>query len=277
MNWIRDIIMAVTQEACPNCGAPVQILPGTIRMKCPYCMMTLAVARENGEIALEVAGQITGSLERTSAQTRATIQEGTYVTQTELRRLQIAQDLSMAQMRLSNVQSEIRAVERSPQTAVTRNQLRDLRSQEAAMLQHIAALQAVLYPSSAPADRPASPRSASAKLVVPGFGLRRQLFSFEGRASRSTYWLGFVVCFVLSAFIEAAIGDGAPNGFGAFFGMVATVLFLWIGLAISIKRYHDLGKAGWWVLVAFIPVIGIFWMILELGFFPGTPGANRYG
>lgn len=271
--------MSLVQEACPNCGAPVQIPPGTIRMKCPYCMMTLAVERQNGEVALEIADRIAGSLERTSARTQATIQEGTYVTQAELRRLQIAQDLSMAQMRLSNVQSEIRAVERSPQTAVTRNQLRDLRSQEVALRQQIAALHNVLYPTAtSTAAGHAVTRSASTELIVPGIGLRRLLFSFEGRASRSAFWLGLLICLLLASMIGAT-GSGAdePAGPGGLFALIATVLFCWIGLAVSVKRYHDRDKTGWWVLFFFVPIIGPLWTLFQLGFLPGTPGTNRYG
>src|SRR5690554_6457488 len=173
--------MALIQEACPNCGAPVQVPPGVIRMKCPFCSMTLVVERQNGEIALEVANRITGSLERTSAQTQATIQQGTYVTQAELRRLQLGQDLSMAQMRLANVQSEIRSLQRGPQTSVTRNQMRDLRNQEAALIQQIATLQNILYPQATTEPSDTYTGGSTASSAVLG-GLRWQLFSFDGRA-----------------------------------------------------------------------------------------------
>ena len=34
---------------------------------------------------------------------------------------------------------------------------------------------------------------------------------------------------------------------------------------------------GWWVLIAFVPVIGGLWYLIECGFLPGTVGANNYG
>jgi uncharacterized membrane protein YhaH (DUF805 family) len=36
------------------------------------------------------------------------------------------------------------------------------------------------------------------------------------------------------------------------------LLFLWTGFAVSAKRYHDRGKAAWWVLIIFVPLIGFF-------------------
>ena len=63
-------------------------------------------------------------------------------------------------------------------------------------------------------------------------------------------------------------------------GMVPQVLVLplaWIGLAVSVKRWHDRGKSGWWMLIAFVPVIGPIWQWVETGFLRGTNGPNRYG
>ena len=53
------------------------------------------------------------------------------------------------------------------------------------------------------------------------------------------------------------------------------IFYLW--LAACAKRYHDLDKSGWWVLVSFIPIVGAIWILIELGLKKGTPGHNRYG
>ncbi len=47
--------------------------------------------------------------------------------------------------------------------------------------------------------------------------------------------------------------------------------------AVTVKRYHDRNKSGWWAWLVLIPVIGWLWQLVELGFFAGTPKANRYG
>ena len=54
------------------------------------------------------------------------------------------------------------------------------------------------------------------------------------------------------------------------------VLMIWSSLAVAIKRYHDRNKPGWWVLLSFVPIASLF-VIVELGFFDGTRGTNRYG
>jgi uncharacterized membrane protein YhaH (DUF805 family) len=31
------------------------------------------------------------------------------------------------------------------------------------------------------------------------------------------------------------------------------------------------------MLIVLIPLVGIIWFLVELGFLPGTPGPNRFG
>ena len=46
---------------------------------------------------------------------------------------------------------------------------------------------------------------------------------------------------------------------------------------MTVKRYHDRGKSGWWYLIQFIPIIGPIWAFVELGFCSGDDGDNDYG
>ena len=48
------------------------------------------------------------------------------------------------------------------------------------------------------------------------------------------------------------------------------------GLAVGIRRLHDVGKSGWFYLIIFIPIIGIIWLLI-LFFTEGTQGPNQYG
>ena len=43
----------------------------------------------------------------------------------------------------------------------------------------------------------------------------------------------------------------------------------YIIVVAAIKRYHDLGKSGWWVCIIFIPFVGAIWQLIELSFFKG--------
>lgn len=102
------------------------------------------------------------------------------------------------------------------------------------------------------------------------------LFSFEGRINRAKFWLGAVVMSIvpLLFFMVAA----AVNS--TFLWVVASLVYLliiWPALAISIKRWHDRGKSGWWIFIGFVPFIGGLWALIETGFLPGTPGTNQYG
>ena len=45
-------------------------------------------------------------------------------------------------------------------------------------------------------------------------------------------------------------------------------------IIVHIKRFHDRDKSGWWVLIGLVPIIGAIWLLIELGFLKGTPGAE---
>ena len=115
------------------------------------------------------------------------------------------------------------------------------------------------------------------------------LWSFEGRIGRAGFWLG-VLCMILLAMATgiAATFFGVPPitaasepsqispAFAAIFG-IGSIAILYVQLAICVKRFHDRGKSGWWALIAFVPVIGSLWILIELGMLPGDPGPNAYG
>jgi uncharacterized membrane protein YhaH (DUF805 family) len=75
------------------------------------------------------------------------------------------------------------------------------------------------------------------------------------------------------AILFSAIDSGAVRGI---LGILYLAL-IWPSLAISIKRWHDRDKSGWWVLIGFIPLIGGIWALIETGFLEGTKGPNQYG
>jgi uncharacterized membrane protein YhaH (DUF805 family) len=55
------------------------------------------------------------------------------------------------------------------------------------------------------------------------------------------------------------------------------ILLLWVLLAISIKRWHDRDKPGWWALMGCFPIVGWVWALVEAGCLRGTVGPNHYG
>ena len=103
----------------------------------------------------------------------------------------------------------------------------------------------------------------------------RNYVTFSGRASRSEYW--YWVLFALLVAIASSIIDHAMFPFastGPIEGLTSLVLFL-PGLAVSMRRLHDIDRTGWWWLIAFT-VIGIV-LLLVWACTRGTAGANRYG
>ena len=54
-------------------------------------------------------------------------------------------------------------------------------------------------------------------------------------------------------------------------------LIVLVSYTVAAKRLHDRGKSGWWLLTAFVPVIGWAWLWFELFILPGSSGDNRYG
>ena len=54
-------------------------------------------------------------------------------------------------------------------------------------------------------------------------------------------------------------------------------LFMFIpGLAVAVRRLHDVGKSGWWYFIALVPLIGGIWLIVLFAT-EGTRGNNEYG
>ena len=115
------------------------------------------------------------------------------------------------------------------------------------------------------------------------------LLSFSGRINRGTFWkinLTAVVLIVLlgvgAAILIPQIAP-AMKGAGESGGIVFTILLfavyglaIWISLATAAKRWHDLDKSAWFVLLNIIPLVG-FLAFLYVGCVPGTEGQNRFG
>ena len=102
------------------------------------------------------------------------------------------------------------------------------------------------------------------------------LFSFSGRVNRQPYWLvGIGVSFAsgLMSGIASVILSDALLAIGYVGVGIASV---WIGLALSVKRAHDRGRSGLFVLLFLIPLVNL-WPMVELYFLRGTSGQNEYG
>lgn len=97
---------------------------------------------------------------------------------------------------------------------------------------------------------------------------------FSGRSRRSEYW--YWTLFTLIAGIVLSLIDSAVSGSHTFvlqaiFGLVTFMP----GLAVSIRRLHDVDRSGWWMLIWFT-LVGIIFLIYWYCK-AGTSGDNRFG
>lgn len=102
---------------------------------------------------------------------------------------------------------------------------------------------------------------------------------FSGRARRKEYWMfvlfnviiSMVIGFV-SGFLAGATGVSSIAYLSTLYGLAVLVP----SIAVGIRRLHDIGKAGVWYLIAFVPIVGgillLVWFCKE-----GDPGTNAYG
>lgn len=98
---------------------------------------------------------------------------------------------------------------------------------------------------------------------------------FNGRASRAEFWWFFLFTFIVNAVlgILAAITNwGIFNYVDGLFGLAVIIPTL----AVSWRRLHDIGKAGGWWFINFIPLVGSVIFIIWCAQ-PSEPRANRFG
>lgn len=88
--------------------------------------------------------------------------------------------------------------------------------------------------------------------------------------------LGMIPIAIVAA-LTAESDSGLLSIIAALILIVGYIALIWVSFALPIKRWHDRNKSGWWILIAFIPVIGAVWALIENGCLRGTEGRNSYG
>jgi len=121
-------------------------------------------------------------------------------------------------------------------------------------------------------------------------GLKKYV-TFTGRASRSEYWF-FVLGQILAITVPVILGTvmfgvadasglGVLAGLGVILwilGFLSFLVFFIPGLAVQVRRLHDVDKPGWLIVLLFIPIVSFVGSIVLIVFntMPGTEGPNRY-
>ncbi len=104
----------------------------------------------------------------------------------------------------------------------------------------------------------------------------RKYAVFEGRASRSEYWWFTLVNVIISLLLTIANGslsaEGSMNILAGIYGLLVFIP----SLAVTVRRLHDIGKSGWWILIGIIPLIGTI-VLLVFAVMESNPESNEYG
>ncbi|WP_422935446.1 DUF805 domain-containing protein [Sinomonas sp. P47F7] len=119
----------------------------------------------------------------------------------------------------------------------------------------------------------------------------RKYATFSGRASRSEYWwwvlaqyvitFVFLVLYLVLGFVGATTAEDGTTvpGPGLFVGVA--LLFLWLlgsivpGIALVVRRLHDINLSGWIALVLLVPGVGGI-LILIFSLLAPNPEGQRF-
>ena len=96
--------------------------------------------------------------------------------------------------------------------------------------------------------------------------LKEKYADFNGRARRAEFWQFVLFNFIIS-FVLGLI-DGMLFGYRAISALYSLAVLV-PGIAVGVRRMHDIGKSGWFII---IPFYNIYLATLE-----GNKGPNEYG
>lgn len=90
--------------------------------------------------------------------------------------------------------------------------------------------------------------------------------NFSGRASRSECWW-FILAEIILLIVASLINQ--------YLYAIVVIIFLLPVLAVQVRRMHDIGKSGWFLLVSLIPLVGL--LVIYFLVQPSQTSSNEYG
>lgn len=97
-------------------------------------------------------------------------------------------------------------------------------------------------------------------------------FNVDGRARRTEYWMFFLVYLgivIVASVLDVMLRTQMISGIVALAHLIPTI-------TVGVRRLHDIGRSGWWLLIVLLPLIGwliaLYWAVQE-----GEPHDNIYG
>ncbi len=103
------------------------------------------------------------------------------------------------------------------------------------------------------------------------FGIYRGIFrdfsNFDGRSTRLEMWNFLINNIVIGCILILLIGP---------FAWIFNIVVFIVSIGLTVRRFHDVGLNGWFLIGLFIPILNIFFFVM-LYFFKSKPGENQYG
>lgn len=112
------------------------------------------------------------------------------------------------------------------------------------------------------------------------FEALKRYAEFSGRSRRKEFWLFILLSVILNLFATVLdLTVFSSMLIEAEMGIVSAVVVLALlvpSLSVQVRRLHDTNRSGWWILLAFLPILGGL-VLLVFNCLDGTPGDNRFG
>lgn len=97
---------------------------------------------------------------------------------------------------------------------------------------------------------------------------------FKGNVDRKTFWICYLY-YSLIMLVTAGISAIAPL-FGTILTIVVSLGLLLPFLGLMVRRLHDVGKKGAWILVSLVPLVGVIWLLVLLAKKGETQSSNKW-
>ncbi|MGO9916731.1 MAG: amino acid permease [Isosphaeraceae bacterium] len=107
------------------------------------------------------------------------------------------------------------------------------------------------------------------------FAVLNKYAVFSGRARRAEFWMFSLMNLIISVVLVVLVVIEGRVGTAGAIGLLYSLAVLITGIAVSVRRLHDTGRSGWWLLLAVVPFVDIILIVFWAG--ESRPGSNQYG
>lgn len=108
----------------------------------------------------------------------------------------------------------------------------------------------------------------------------QQYVDFAGRARRTEFWMFVLFSLIISivlGVLDSLLGlTFVPGTTSGWLGLIYGLAVLLPSLGVTVRRLHDTGRSGWWVLIGLVPLAGAIVLIVFCAA-EGNRGPNAYG